>query len=65
MGNMGYCRFRNTLGDLRDCVDALADGGPSSKEELDAMQEMIEVAQEFLAAAESFEPEEDYEDDTD
>lgn len=23
MANMSYCRFENTLGDLRDCVDAM------------------------------------------
>jgi hypothetical protein len=23
MGNMSYCRFENTLDDLRDCMDAL------------------------------------------
>ncbi len=25
MSNMGYCRFRNTLPDLRDCYDHMAD----------------------------------------
>ena len=25
MANMSYCRFQNTLRDLRDCYDALAD----------------------------------------
>ncbi len=25
MSNMSYCRFENTLADLRDCRDALAD----------------------------------------
>ena len=25
MANMGYCRFRNTLQDLRDCYDHLHD----------------------------------------
>ena len=23
MSNMSYCRFRNTVGDMRDCIDAL------------------------------------------
>ena len=27
MANMSYCRFRNTLSDLRDCIDALNDEG--------------------------------------
>lgn len=26
MPNMSYCRFRNTLGDLQDCYDNMADG---------------------------------------
>lgn len=25
MGNMSYCRFQNTLSDLQDCYDALAE----------------------------------------
>lgn len=25
MSNMGYCRFRNTLSDLRDCADHFDD----------------------------------------
>ncbi len=25
MGNMGYCRFQNTVSDLRDCLDNLFD----------------------------------------
>ena len=27
MGNMSYCRFRNTLGDLDDCYEALMEAG--------------------------------------
>lgn len=27
MGNMSYCRFRNTLADLQDCYDALNENG--------------------------------------
>lgn len=26
MANMSYCRFENTLGDLRDCFTALREG---------------------------------------
>ena len=33
MGNMGYCRFRNTLSDLRDCHEHLWDEELSSDEE--------------------------------
>lgn len=31
MGNMSYCRFQNTLGDLQDCFNSMSDF--SSKEE--------------------------------
>lgn len=27
MSNMSYCRFRNTLGDLRDCYQSLLEDG--------------------------------------
>lgn len=27
MSNMSYCRFENTLADLRDCYDALGESG--------------------------------------
>ena len=32
MPNMSYCRFRNTLSDLRDCRDALSEMGDWEKE---------------------------------
>jgi len=32
MGNMSYCRFRNTVGDLRDCYDNMDDEDISSDE---------------------------------
>jgi len=33
MGNMNYCRFENTYGDLQDCYNALAE------EDLDELSE--------------------------
>ena len=33
MGNMGYCRFRNTLNDLRDCEDVVEEEVEDDKEE--------------------------------
>jgi len=42
MPNMTYCRFRNTLTDLRDCEQALSDGG------LDALDEEERRAAEKL-----------------
>lgn len=32
MANMGYCRFRNTLEDLRDCYDHMDDENLSVEE---------------------------------
>jgi hypothetical protein len=33
MGNMNYCKFRNTLEDLRDCQDTIFDKVESADEE--------------------------------
>lgn len=33
MANMGYCRFQNTLSDLRDCQENLWDEDLSDEEE--------------------------------
>ena len=41
MGNMGYCRFENTLGDLQDCYDHLDDN--LSETETDARQQLIDL----------------------
>ncbi len=32
MGNMSYCRFENTAGDLEDCYDNMDDDGLSDSE---------------------------------
>ncbi len=32
MGNMSYCRFENTLGDLQDCYDNIDDPDLSESE---------------------------------
>lgn len=47
MGNMSYCRFRNTLQDLRDCMDAMDEGDdkPLSKEENAARYRLVMVCQ--------------------
>ena len=51
MSNMSYCRFQNTLKDLRDCVDALEEIGDNlaelSKEEARAATELIAICQEI------------------
>jgi hypothetical protein len=41
MGNMSYCRFQNTLGDLRDCEDALYNEEELSEEEETAKKDLI------------------------
>lgn len=45
MSNMSYCRFRNTLGDLYDCKQALNEEGLDSlsDEEKEAAEELSEV----------------------
>ncbi len=52
MSNMSYCRFQNTVSDLQDCQEALAEGKRLSKEEEDAAVRLIttciEIAQAYL-----------------
>ncbi len=43
MSNMSYCRFENTLADLKDCADALDEGRTLSDSEQAAFEEMVEV----------------------
>lgn len=47
MSNMSYCRFQNTLDDLRDCEEALQDIGDNlaelSKEEFRAANSLIKL----------------------
>ena len=42
MSNMSYCRFQNTLADLRDCYDHL-DDTDLSKEEQRARERLLET----------------------
>lgn len=46
MSNMGYCRFRNTLEDLRDCQDHLGDE-LDDKEEIRARESLIYVCRQI------------------
>lgn len=42
MANMEYCRFQNTLLDLKECRDVLDNREPlTSREEVDAAKELI------------------------
>jgi len=54
MGNMSYCRFRNTVLDLRDCLDNLKSNlsVEHDREEFDARAELIEVCRELVEVAE-------------
>ena len=51
MANMSYCRFRNTLGDLRDCYDNL-DDNDLSEEEAKARRRLVKVCQSIVDATE-------------
>ena len=59
MGNMSYCRFENTYGDLQDCYDAL---GEKSLDELSETEKKYaiklikmcrEIADDFLDEVEA------------
>jgi len=53
MSNMSYCRFENTLHDLRDCLDALRDYSATelmedaSQYEKPAIVQLIKVCKEI------------------
>lgn len=42
MSNMSYCRFVNTVGDVRDCMDALREYDNSNPGLLDAAKRTVE-----------------------
>jgi len=42
MGNMHYCKFRNTLSDLRDCYDEISNPCEDEEEEI-ARLKMIKL----------------------
>ena len=48
MGNMSYCRFQNTLRDLKDCYDADIDS--LSEKENDAFKKLISLCRDFVEA---------------
>lgn len=43
MGNMHYARFRNTLGDLRECYNSMQEEEDLEAEEEAAKKEIIEL----------------------
>ena len=56
MANMHYCRFQNTLSDLKECMASLEEGEVLSREELRAANELLRMCEEISDAG--FEPEE-------
>ena len=48
MGNMSYCKFRNTESDMDDCISHLRDEKSMSKEEKRAAQRMLNSILDFL-----------------
>ena len=47
MSNMSYCRFRNTVSDLRDCADHILDADLSVEEQA-ARVRLVRVAIDLL-----------------
>ena len=57
MANMSYCRFENTLSDLRDCLYNL--DNPESESEERAARSLYHVAKEYVERYEQINDEED------
>jgi len=49
MPNMSYCRFENTVMDIRDCINAIEDGecDSLSSYEISALKEFKELGDEI------------------
>ena len=50
MGNMSYCRFENTLADMRDCLNALENGLDAeelSEYEISALSNFADTARQI------------------
>lgn len=48
MSNMSYCRFQNTLNDLRDCYQYMTDAN-LSQDETRARQKLVDLCAEILS----------------
>ena len=59
MGNMSYCRFENTTIDIDDCLGAIQDSHEEcadlSNREVQALQRLLEQAEEILDLQEEIE----------
>jgi hypothetical protein len=50
LGNMGYCRFTNTLEDLRDCYNHMSDDKEElGEEETEAREDLIQLCKSIAA----------------
>jgi len=49
MANMSYCRFENTVRDMRDCINAIEDGecDSLSSYEVNALRQFKEMGDEI------------------
>lgn len=62
MANMGYCRFQNTLQDLRDCREHITDNGLDS-DERKARERLVECCRRIIKDYEDAGMDDDDEDD--
>lgn len=60
MANMSYCRFQNTLEDLRDCYDNLDDDCSEKRQEARARIKLVELCQQIVDSADLEVYEEEY-----
>lgn len=58
MGNMSYCRFENTLSDLRDCKEAMNNGLDLSEREQKNFVRMVKMCRDISAMYEDCSDEE-------
>jgi len=49
MSNMSYCRFQNTLSDLRDCYRYIEEPETLSEDEKGAREALIEMCREIAS----------------
>lgn len=63
MSNMSYCRFQNTLQDLKDCNEHLCDRNLSDAEKK-ARKRLVEICEEIVGGyCESFDEDDDDEEE--
>lgn len=63
MSNMSYCRFENTLPDLRDCLEAINNEDVLSEREAKFAKKMVQVCKDYIEAVNDLGINEEDEDD--